>query len=48
MLPDASERCAVLLAIDAHTLERRQQLLREREVIAEAKDWFEKAEVGEW
>lgn len=48
MLPDASERCAVLLAIDEHTLERRKQLLREKEVIAEAEAWLGKAEVGEW
>lgn len=48
MLPDASEKCAVLLAIDAHILERREQLLKEREVIAEAREWLLKAVAGEW
>lgn len=48
MLPDAAEKCTALLAVDAHKLERRKQLLREAEVIAEARDWLEKAEAGEW
>lgn len=48
MLPDAAEKCAALLAVDAHKLERRKQLLREREVIAEASEWLEKRETGEW
>lgn len=48
MLPDASDKCAVLLAIDAHLLERREQLLRERNVIAEAREWLQKAVAGEW
>lgn len=48
MLPDASEKCAVLLAIDTHILERREQLLRERKVIAEAREWLQKAVAGEW
>lgn len=48
MLPDASEKCAVLLTIDTHILERREQLLRERKVIAEAREWLQKAVAGEW
>lgn len=48
MLPDAAEKCAALLAVDSHKLERRKQLLREREVIAEAREWLEKVGVGEW
>lgn len=48
MLLDASEKCAVLLAIDTHLLERREQLLQERKVIAEAREWLQKVVAGEW
>lgn len=48
MLPDASEKCAVLLAIDTHLLERREQLLREKKVITEAREWLQKVVAGEW
>lgn len=48
MLPDAAERCEALLAVDAHKLERRKQLLREMENIKKAREWLEKGGVGEW
>lgn len=48
MLPDGAEKCAALLAVDAHKMERRNQLLKERDVLAEASDWLETRETGEW
>lgn len=48
MLPDAEERCASLLAVDARKLERRKQLLREMKIIAKAREWLEKGGVGDW
>lgn len=38
---EANERCAVLLAMDRESQERRVQLMKEKAVIVEAQDWLE-------